>query len=128
MSEARNNVPLFVMGGIMIVYALIVITGSLLPLMKSLGTHKSVDLQVAMCFIVGILGILTGIVNSIRKPQNTVLDRFFLQPMADLACWMRFASTTEGTPRGALPALHWHQADQAQRVLAAPGVLGKGNS
>jgi uncharacterized integral membrane protein (TIGR00698 family) len=84
MSEARNNVPLFIMGGIMIVYALIVNTGSLLPLMKSLGTHKSVDLQVTMCFIVGILGIITAIVNSIRKPQNTILDRFFLQPMAGI--------------------------------------------
>ena len=84
MSEARNNVPLFIMGGIMLVYALIVNTGSLIPLMKSLGTHKSVDLQVTMCFIVGILGIVTGIVNSIRKPQNTILDRFFLQPMAGI--------------------------------------------
>jgi hypothetical protein len=87
MSEARNNVPLFLMGGIMIIYALIVNTGALLPLMKSIGTHKSVDLQVTMCFIVGILGILTGIVNSIRKPQNTLLDRFFLQPMAGSCCF-----------------------------------------
>ena len=91
MSEARNNVPLFLMGGIMIIYALIVNTGVLLPLMKSIGTHKSVDLQVTMCFIVGILGILTGIVNSIRKPQNTLLDRFFLQPMAGVLLLLSLA-------------------------------------
>jgi uncharacterized integral membrane protein (TIGR00698 family) len=91
MSEARNNVPLFVMGGIMLVYALIVNTGSLLPLMKSIGTHKTVDLQVTMCFIVGILGIVTGIVNSIRKPQNTLLDRFFLQPMAGVILLLALA-------------------------------------
>ena len=84
MSEARSNVPLFIMGGIMIVYALIVNTGALLPLMKSLGTHKSVDMQVTMCFIIGAIGLLAAIVNSIRQPQNTVIDRFFLQPMAGI--------------------------------------------
>ena len=44
-----------------------------------------------MCFIVGILGILTGIVNSIRKPQNTLLDRFFLQPMAGVLLLLSLA-------------------------------------
>ena len=88
MSEARSNVPLFIMGGIMIVYALIVSTGALLPLMKSLGTHKSVDLQVTMCFIVGAIGLLAAIVNSIRQPQNTVIDRFFCSPWpASFCCW-----------------------------------------
>ena len=91
MSEARSNVPLFIMGGIMIVYALIVNTGVLLPLMKSIGTHKSVDLQVTMCFIVGAIGLLAAIVNSIRKPQNTVLDRFFLQPMGGIILLLALA-------------------------------------
>ena len=81
MTQEKSNMPLFVIGGIMIVYALIVSTNALLPLMKYLHTHKTMDLQVTMGFICGGLAIFGAIVNIVRKPGNTVFDRFFLQPL-----------------------------------------------
>ncbi|RTZ97068.1 MAG: putative sulfate exporter family transporter [Deltaproteobacteria bacterium] len=81
MAETQKNTPLFVMGGILLVYGFIANTGVLLPVMKYLHTHKYLDLQVIMCLVLGALGILGGIVNSVRKPQNTTLDRFVLQPL-----------------------------------------------
>lgn len=82
MANAKQNVPLFIISGIMIVYGLIASTGVLLPLMKSLSTHKSIDLQVTMCFTVGAIGLLSALINSIRKPRGGNLDRFLLEPMA----------------------------------------------
>lgn len=82
MSQAQRNVPLFIMGGILIIYGIIASTGALLPMMKHLSTHKSFDLQLIMCFTLGILAIIGGTVNSIRSPQNTILDKFILQPLA----------------------------------------------
>ncbi len=73
--------PLFILGGIMIVYALIASTSALLPLLKYLGSHKTMDLQVMMGFICGGLAIFGAIVNSVRKPGNTLFDRFFLEPL-----------------------------------------------
>jgi len=81
MAETQKHTPLFIMGGILVVYGLIVSTGVLLPLMKYLHTHKSMDLQVIMCLVLGALGIIGGIVNSIRKSQDTTLDRFILRPL-----------------------------------------------
>ncbi|MEA3231297.1 MAG: putative sulfate exporter family transporter [Thermodesulfobacteriota bacterium] len=82
MAETKKNTPLFIMSGILILYGIIASTGVLLPTMKYLQTHKSMDLQVIMCLVLGVIGIIGGIVNSIRTPQNTILDRFFLQPLA----------------------------------------------
>ena len=81
MTQEKNNMPFFVIGGLMIVYALIASTGALLPLMKYLHTHKTMDLQVTMGFICGGLAIFGAIVNSVRKPGNTAFDRFFLEPL-----------------------------------------------
>ncbi len=81
MAETQKNTPLFIMGGILVVYGFIANTGVLLPAMKYLHTHKYLDLQVIMCLVLGALGIMGGIVNSVRKPQNTTLDRFVLQPL-----------------------------------------------
>jgi len=84
MANAKNNMPLFAISGIMIVYGLIASTGVLLPMMKYLSTHKSMDMQVTMCLIVGAIGLIGGIVNSIREPKDTNLDRFLLQPLAGI--------------------------------------------
>ena len=81
MTQEKNNMPLFVIGGIMIVYALIASTNALLPLMKYLHTHKTLDLQVMMGFICGGLAIFGAIMHSVRKPGKTVFDRFFLEPL-----------------------------------------------
>ncbi len=81
MANAKNNMPVFIFSGVLIVYGLITSTGVLIPMMKYLNTHKSMDLQVTMCLTVGVLGFIGGAVNSIREPRDSNLDRFFLQPL-----------------------------------------------
>ena len=77
----RNNFPLIVISSFMLLYAIIVKTGVLLPTMKYLSIHKSVDLQLFMSLIVGSIGLLGAILNTVRKPGQTNLDRFFLEPL-----------------------------------------------
>ena len=84
MTNAKNNMPLFLMSGILVVYGLIASTGVLLPAMKYLSTHKSMDMQVTMCLIVGAIGLIGGIVNAVREPRGSNLDRFLLQPLAGI--------------------------------------------
>lgn len=91
MTETQNNKPLFILSGILLIYGLIVSTGALLPLMKSLSTHKYMDLQFTLCMVIGGLGLLAGIINTVRKPQNTVFDRFFLEPIAGVILLLIFA-------------------------------------
>jgi len=67
------------MSGVLLVYGLIASTGALLPMMKYLSTHKTMDLQVTMCLIVAAIGIIGGIINTVREPSDTYFDRFFLQ-------------------------------------------------
>ena len=80
--QAQKNMPLFIMAGILLIYGAIVSTGVLLPVMKYLNTHKSMDFQVVMCLTMGIVGLAGGIINSIRTPKDSTLDRFILQPLA----------------------------------------------
>ncbi len=79
--QAQKNLPLFILSGFLVIYGLIVSTGVLLPAMKYLHTHKSMDFQVIMCLTVGIVGLVGGIVNAIRPSQRSTLDRFVLQPL-----------------------------------------------
>ncbi|HDS08188.1 MAG TPA: putative sulfate exporter family transporter [Bacteroides sp.] len=81
MNQEKSNTPLFILGGIMIVYALIASTNALLPLMKYLHTHKTLDLQVMMGFICGGLAIFGAVINLVRKPGTSIFDRFFLEPL-----------------------------------------------
>ena len=81
MPQAQDNKPLFILSGIMIIYALIASSGILHPLMKFLHTAKTADLQVMMGFIAGGIGIAGALLNTVRKPGNTIFDRFFLQPL-----------------------------------------------
>ncbi len=81
MPQAKNNMPLYIIGGILIVYAFIASTDALLPLMKYLKTHKTLDLQVMMGFICGGLALFGAVLNTVRKPGKTVFDRFFLEPL-----------------------------------------------
>ncbi len=81
MAQTQDNKPLFIISGLMILYAMLASSGILHPLMKYLHTAKTADLQVTMGFIAGGIGILGAIVNSVRKPGNTILDRFVLQPL-----------------------------------------------
>ncbi len=81
MTQVQSNKPLFIISGFMVIYALIASSGVLHPLMKYLHTAKASDLQVSMGLICGGIGILGGIINTIRKPGNTSFDRFVLQPL-----------------------------------------------
>lgn len=78
-SRIKDNMPVFVMSGILLIYGLITMTGALLPTMKYLHTHKTMDFQVTMCFIVAAFGFLGALINTFREPGNTLFDRFFLQ-------------------------------------------------
>ncbi|MDJ0855690.1 MAG: putative sulfate exporter family transporter, partial [Desulfobacterales bacterium] len=84
MSLVRKNIPLYVMSGILLVYGFIVSTGALLPVLQDLKSHKAMDLMVTMSYILGGIGLIGAIVNSIRPPQKTILDRFILEPLAGI--------------------------------------------
>jgi hypothetical protein len=77
--RVNQNMPVFSMSGVLLVYGLITMTGAFLPMMKYLSTHKTIDLQVTMCLIVAAIGFIGATINSIREPINTYFDRFFLQ-------------------------------------------------
>ncbi len=84
MSLVRKNIPLYFMSGILLVYGFIVSTGVLLPVLQDLKSHKAMDLMVTMSYILGAIGLVGAIVNSIRAPQKSILDRFFLEPLAGI--------------------------------------------
>ena len=57
MPNIKDHMPVIIMGGLLLVYGLIVQTGVLLPLMKYLHTHKSMDLQVLLSLVLGGLAL-----------------------------------------------------------------------
>ncbi len=79
------------MGGLLIIYGLIVQTGVLLPMMKSLSTHKSMDLQVMLSLIFGGIAIFGALINSVKEQGNSLFDRFFLQPVGGIILIMIMA-------------------------------------
>ncbi len=81
MPNIKDHMPVIIMSGLLIVYGLIVQTGALLSVMKYLHTHKSMDLQVTLSLILGGLALVGALINSAKKPGNTIFDRFFLQPL-----------------------------------------------
>ena len=92
MPRLKDNMPVLIMGVLLIVYGLIVNTESLLSMMKYLKTHKSMDLQVTLSLIMGGLALFGGIVNSMKKEVGTSLfDRFFLQPIGGIVLIMVMA-------------------------------------
>lgn len=84
MSRTQENMPTLIMGGVMLAYGFIVQTGVLLPMMKYLHTHKSMELQITMGIVLGVLGIATALINMSREPKDTIFDRFVLQPMGGI--------------------------------------------
>ncbi|WP_136806172.1 YeiH family protein [Desulfosediminicola flagellatus] len=84
MSNAQKNMPVFIMSGILLIYGLITSTGALLPTMKYLSTHKTMDLQVTLCFILAGLGLFGAVVNTVREQKDTLFDRFFLRPLGGI--------------------------------------------
>ncbi|GAB6909983.1 conserved membrane hypothetical protein [Desulfosarcina cetonica] len=84
MSRTKENIPVFIMGGLLIVYGIIVQTGVLLPLLTYLHVHKSMDLMVTMSFVIGVIALVGAVINSSKEPGNSVFDRFVLQPMGGI--------------------------------------------
>ena len=84
MSRTQQNMPVFIMSGLLLVYGLIASSGALLPMMKYLHTHKTMDLQVTMCLILAGIGLFGAVINSFREPGNSLFDRFFLQPLGGI--------------------------------------------
>lgn len=84
MPRVKEHLPVLIMGGLLIVYGLIVQTGILLPMMKYLHTHKSMDLQMTLSLIVGVIAIVGALINSVKDPGDSILDRFFLQPLGGI--------------------------------------------
>jgi uncharacterized integral membrane protein (TIGR00698 family) len=69
-----------IFGAILIAYGFLIKTGTLDALLRYLHTHKSADLQVTLCFVLGGIGIAVGIINLIRPPKDTIVDNFILKP------------------------------------------------
>lgn len=84
MSRAQQNMPVFIMSGILLLYGLVASADLLLPLMKYLKTHKSMDLQVTLSLILAGVGLFGAIINTVREPGNTLFDRFFLRPLGGI--------------------------------------------
>ncbi len=112
-NQNSSNMPLFLMSGLMIIYAFIVQSGALEGLFKYLGILKTTDVQVAMCFIAGTIGIIGAIINSIRKPGNSIIDRFILQPLPGILFIILLAMLT----RWYLEPLVKHMSASLQPVL-----------
>ncbi len=91
MSNAQKNMPVFIMAGILLIYGLIASTGALLPTMKYLSTHKTMDLQVTLSLILAGLGIFGAVINTVREPQETLFDRFFLRPLGGIILLLTLA-------------------------------------
>ncbi len=84
MPRAKDHMPVFIMGISLLIYGFIVKTGALLPMMKSLHVHKSMDLQVMLCLILGGIALVGALINSNKEPGDSVFDRFFLQPLGGI--------------------------------------------
>ncbi|MBL4903519.1 putative sulfate exporter family transporter [Desulfocapsa sp. AH-315-G09] len=84
MSQIKDQMPTLIMGGSLLMYGLIAKTGALLPVVKYLQVHKTLDLQVTMTLIVGCIAILGGLVNATRKSGTTKLDIFVLRPLGGI--------------------------------------------
>ncbi len=91
MPNIKDHMPVIIMGGLLLIYGLIVQTGALLPAMKYLSTHKSMDLQVLLSLVMGGLALGGAIINSVKKPGNSTFDRFFLQPLGGIVMIMIMA-------------------------------------
>lgn len=91
MPRMKDNMPTLIMGVFLIIYGLIVKTEALLPVMKYLHTHKSMDLQVTLCLIMGVMALVGALINSSKKPSDSLFDHFFLQPLGGVIMIMVIA-------------------------------------
>lgn len=84
MSQIKEQMPTLIMGGSLLMYGLIAKSGALLPMAKYLHTHKTMDLQITMTLVVGIIAILGALINTTRKSGATTFDTFLLRPLGGI--------------------------------------------
>jgi uncharacterized integral membrane protein (TIGR00698 family) len=84
MTRTSENMPVFIMSGLLLIYGLIASSDALLPMMEYLHTHKTMDMQITMSLIIAGIGIAGALINSFKKPGNSSFDRFFLQPLGGI--------------------------------------------
>jgi uncharacterized integral membrane protein (TIGR00698 family) len=84
MLKVKDQMPVLIMGALLIMYGLIAKTGALIPLAKYLHTHKTLDLQITLTLIVGGIAIVGALINSAKKPGTSNFDTFFLQPLGGI--------------------------------------------
>lgn len=84
MSQIKEQMPTLIMGGSLLMYGLIAKTGALLPMAKYLQTHKTMDLQITMTLVVGIIAIVGALINTTRKAGTSKLDTFVLRPLGGI--------------------------------------------
>jgi uncharacterized integral membrane protein (TIGR00698 family) len=82
MAEKKGfGVASLVTGAIMIAYAIGLKAGVFAGAMAFLHTTKEADQQFYLAIIFGGLAILIGVIDSVREPQKTNLDKLLLEPM-----------------------------------------------
>jgi len=84
MSQIKEQMPTYIMGGSLLLYGIIAQSGALEPMAKYLHTHKTMDLQVTMSLIIGCIAMFGALVNTVKKPGRSNLDTFILQPLGGI--------------------------------------------
>ncbi len=84
MPRVKDQMPVLIMGALLLIYGLIAQTGALLPVTKYLQTHKTLDLQITLTLIVGGIAIVGALINSVKEPGNSNFDTFVLQPLGGI--------------------------------------------
>ena len=84
MSRVKEQMPVYIMGVILIAYGLIVKSGALMSVAKTLNTHKTLDLQVTLTLTIGVIALIGALINSSKEPGHSNFDTFILQPLGGI--------------------------------------------
>jgi uncharacterized integral membrane protein (TIGR00698 family) len=107
MSQIKEQMPTLIMGGSLLMYGLIANSGALLPMAKYLHTHKTMDLQVTMTLVVGIIAIVGALINTARQSGTTKFDTFLLRPLGGIVLILVMAM-----------AIRWY-AEPLMKIISA---------
>ncbi len=107
MSQIKEQMPTLIMGGSLLMYGLIANSGALLPMAKYLHTHKTMDLQVTMTLVVGVIAILGALINTARQSGTTKFDTFLLRPLGGIVLILVMAM-----------AIRWY-AEPLMKIISA---------
>ncbi len=91
MSQIKEQMPTLIMGGSLLMYGLIAKSGALMSMAKYLHTHKTMDLQVTMTLVLGVIAVVGALINTTRKSGTSKLDIFVLRPLGGIVLIMVMA-------------------------------------